>query len=124
VAEEPWLVALEVEVTRFAAAGWRIEERNEGSGSDCRRSECVETMSNVQDQQQAVTRKDLGILIAAVLVVAGAFAYLDGEFDTLRADIGAISSTVNEFAQRVAHIEGLIEGLWTSNPDVMADNNE
>lgn len=31
MAEEPWLVALEVEVTRLTAAGWRIEERNEGS---------------------------------------------------------------------------------------------
>jgi len=31
MAEEPWLVALEVEVTRLTGAGWRIEERNEGS---------------------------------------------------------------------------------------------
>ncbi|MCY3854967.1 MAG: hypothetical protein OXF78_01555 [Rhodospirillales bacterium] len=30
-AQEPWLVALEVEVTRLTSGGWRIEERNEGS---------------------------------------------------------------------------------------------
>jgi len=77
-------------------------------------------MSDNRDQHQAITRRDLRNLIAVAVLVAGAFVYLDDKFDAVDDEFDAVRASINDLSQRVARIEGLIDGLRTSDPDVLA----